>query len=151
MKEVSHHLRLSYLNALATLKVRGVDIPVHDEDVPAGGAVANVAGGIAYVIILDQNEVPTDFNKCGIIQDASITLDVVTKFPKGSGGKLTSELISDAIQQVINPFGQVALSIDSGFRVLRVQKMTSRGIAEHDQTHTTYRKIIIYNNKINQK
>lgn len=151
MKEVSHHIRLSYLSVLASLTVNNILIPVNDEQLPVGVSPAAINGGKAYVIIRDQQEAPTDFNKCGIIQQAAITLDVITKFPKGSGGKITSELISDAIQQIINPFGEVNLTINSDFQIQSISKDLSQGLVENTDTETCYRKIIIYNNKINEK
>lgn len=151
MLEVSHHIRASYLTALASLKVGAISIPVHDEQLPAGVSPASINGGLAYVLILDQTETPTDFNKCGYIQSCSITLDVVTKFAKGSGGKLTSELISNEIQKIVLPFASNGLTINSQFKIISVSKELSQGLVENTDTETAYRKIIIYTNKINEK
>lgn len=150
MKEVSQYIRQSYLLGLNPLTVNGVVVPVKDERL--GNTAPAVFGlGKAYVIIRDQLEQPTDANFCGIIQEASITLDVITKYPKGSGGKLLSEQISNEIQVKVNPFASQSLNIDSQFKILGVRKDYSNAIVEETETETVYRKIIIYINKINEK
>lgn len=152
MKDVSPYVRQSFVNSLSELTAQGVMIPVADEMLPVSVSPAKIhSNGIAYVIIRDQQETPSNFNGCGIVQDASITLDVITKFPKGTGGKLTSELISNEIQQIVNPFRGQHLAIDPQFKVLGIRKDLSQGLVENTDTETCYRKIIIYTLTINEK
>lgn len=151
MKEVSHYIRQSYINALGSLKVNNIAIPVADEQLPITVQPAEIhSNGKAYVIVRDQQEVPSNFNKCGIVQDAAITLDVITKFPKGAGSKLTSELISDEIQKIVNPFRGEYLTIDPQFHIMSITKDLSQGLVEYTDTEVCYRKIIIYTNTINE-
>ena len=147
MKEVSHHIRLAYLTALSGLEVDRTPIPVFDEEVPVGANIASFGYGKAYVLITDQNEVRSNFNKCGIIQDASVTLMVITTYPKGTGGKLLSERISNEIQHIVNK----DIVMNPEFKILSVYKELSRGLVEYGDTESAFNKVIIYTNTINEK
>jgi hypothetical protein len=144
MKEVSTEIRKGVLTALGSLEIDGVVIPIFDSQVPTQAVIPTYKGGLAYIVLKDQQEVETTDNKCTFRQNASITLDVITKFPKGSGGNLNAETISKAIQYIIQPFNGIGISAGSDFQILRTTKSASQSLREETPTQSVYRKIIIY-------
>jgi hypothetical protein len=152
MKEVASILRLAYLDLLNPIQIGYTNIPVFDERVPSGASLPEFMGATAaYVIIRDQLERDITDNKCNFKQDASITLDIITRFPKGLGGKVAAETIAGAIQEIINPFSGIAPDLGSEFQLLKVKKDFSQTIIEEPQNETLYRKVLIYVNTIFEK
>jgi hypothetical protein len=149
MKEISHLLRKAYLDTLSPLTVEGSFIPIFDELVNPNSSTGNIQGATAYVIIRDQNEVETTNSQCTFRKTASITLDIVTKYPLNRGGKLASELISNEIQQKINTFNQISFEME-GFQVLSTKLEFSRNITENGDTMTAFRKILGFSHSIYQ-
>lgn len=144
MLEHAHNIRKAYIDALAGLQVDGLLIPVHDEYLRGTPPVIRQAK--AYVIVRDQQSVEVTNTKCGQKQECLITLDAVTVFPKGQGGKLLSELISNGIQQIVNVFrGQ--LQIAGGYNI-RTRKQLSVSLIEDTAINSTYRNISTFSNLI---
>jgi len=139
MQEISHLLRQAVLNKIAPLVVAGITIPINDSFLNPHTKPAIIAGGKAYVLIGPQNEAETTNNRCASRQAVSLQIDIVTKFPMGSGGKITSELISNQIQSaMILPF------TISGFQVLSITKEFSNSLIEQGVSEVAYRKLINY-------
>lgn len=147
MREVSHHLRKAYLDLLNPLTVEGVVIPIFDERVNPKITIPTFKGGKSYVLIRDQNEVETTNHQCSFRKTATISLDIICKYPLNVGSKLSTELISDAIQQVINTFNSQAVTF-AGFQVFNTRLETSRNIVENGDTETAYRKILVFSHSI---
>jgi len=149
MKEISHIIRKAYLDLLKPLTLDSMYVPVFDERVNPQVQIPTYKGGRCYVLIRDQNEVETTNSQCTFRKTASITLDIVTKYPLNLGGKLTSELISNEIQQKINTFNQISFEME-GFQVLSTKLEFSRNITENGDTETAYRKILGFSHSIYQ-
>lgn len=141
MKEVASELRKAVLDAITPLVVGGVTIPVTDSFFTPTEEVVNYAGAICYAIISDQDEAETTNNDCSTRQNARLTIDIVTKFPMGFGGKKASEDISNEIQQAITLDN---IAIDSDFQILNIRKDFSRTIIEQGTSQIAYRKLISY-------
>jgi hypothetical protein len=142
MKEVSYRFREAFINLLSPLVVDGITIPIFDERVPpeSVGLLPVFRKAESYIIVRDQFENESTNDKCQIRQDAIITLDVITKFPKNGGGKIASELISEAIQLLVNRDSIIIPDFD----VLNVRKESSNTIIENTNVSTLYRKLIRY-------
>lgn len=142
MIEISTEIRKAIIAEISPLTLSGVTIPVYDTELPPGINPANYLGSQAYVLITDQNEAETTNNDCSIRQTASITINIITKFPQGSGGKKASETISNVIQQAIT---KENLSLPAGIQLLNLRKAFSRVQIEQGSSQIGYQKIIGYN------
>ena len=149
MKEISHILRKAYLDLLNPLTIDEIIIPIFDERVNPKSQIPTYKGGRCYVLIRDQNEVETTNSQCTFRKTASITLDIITKYPLNVGGKLASELISNAIQEKVNTFNQISFEMED-FQVLSTRLEFSRNITENADTETAYRKILGFSHSIYQ-
>jgi hypothetical protein len=151
MLEVSTALRDAYLTLLENLEVDGVLIPVYDEEFPSGGDQASLGGAFAcYVLLANQTENDvTPF--CQFQQDCSIQVQIVTKFPKATGGKFVSEQISNEILQIIypNPSGCV-LDLGNDFEAVNTKKESAFTKVDNNLTNTVYTKILIFSHLIAQ-
>jgi len=151
MKEVSNLLRLAYLELLNPLILEGVTIPILDEMVNPNQQTATYRASQAYVLITDQNEVETSNNITTSRQTTTISLDVITKFPNGSGSRLASELISDKIQTQVNLLNGQSINInDAVIQVLSTTKVASTSFVEPGQSLVVFRKRITFSHIIIQ-
>lgn len=142
MIEIATEIRKAIIAEISPLTLSGVTIPVYDTELPPGINPANYLGSQAYVLITDQNEAETTNNDCSIRQTASVTINIITKFPQGSGGKKASETISNVIQQAIT---KENLSLPAGIQLLNLRKAFSRVQIEQGSSQIGYQKIIGYN------
>ena len=149
MKEVSHLIRQSFLAELAPFTIEGVTIPIFDNLVNPQATIPTYRGSKAYIIILDQNEVETTRNECTLDQTASITFDIVTKFPINSGGMYPSELISNQLQQAVIGFSGTDLTIsDTKIKIQRITKLNGRSFTDLGASLTAFRKRLIFSVEI---
>jgi hypothetical protein len=147
MFEVQTELRQAYLAKLSTIEISGTVIPFYDERV--GADPAQIGTAIAYGIIT--NQTASDILiKCGFYQDCSITIDIVTKFPKQKGGKLLSEQISNEVLQLLRTGNTLDYPVMDNFQIVTVRKTLDRGLTEDNVADTVYRKILIFTHKIKQ-
>lgn len=142
MIEIATEIRKAIIAEISPLTLSGVTIPVYDTELPPGINPVNYLGSQAYVLITDQNEAETTNNDCSIRQTASVTINIITKFPQGSGGKKASETISNVIQQAIT---KENLSLPAGIQLLNLRKAFSRVQIEQGSSQIGYQKIIGYN------
>ena len=116
-------------------------MPVYDSELPPTINPANYVNSAAYVLITDQNETETTNNDCSIRQNATFQINIVTKFPQGSGGKKLSENISNAIQQKMN-LDDLIFPLD--LEVINIRKNFSRVQIEQGSSQIAYQKILSY-------
>lgn len=147
MKEISHRLRKAYYDLLNPFVIEGVTIPIFDQRVNPETTIPTYRGGNTYVLITNQTEVETTNNQCTFRKQASITLDIVTKYPLNHGGSLASELISDAIQQEVHLKLSNPIAF-TGFQVLSTKLEFSRAMIENGDTQTAYRKLLAFSHSI---
>lgn len=141
MIEIATEIRKAIIAEISPLTLSGVTIPVYDTELPPGINPANYLGSQAYVLITDQNEAETTNNDCSIRQTASVTINIITKFPQGSGGKKASETISNVIQQAITKDN---LTLPAGIQLVNLRKEFSRIQIETGSSQIGYQKIIGY-------
>lgn len=151
MQDISTILRIAYFSLLSTIKIDNVLVPTYDEMVPLNAVNPIIKGAECYILILDQSEQETTGTMCNDRENASITLKVVTKYPKGSGGKKLCEEISGQIQKLVRDrsFLNNLIIIGNVCNVDRITKVTAQSITENTETNTAYTKNIIYQNRIN--
>ena len=145
MNEISTVLRTSLINVISPLLVEGVEIPVFDGRVNPSVSIPDLKRAKSYVIIRDQQEVETVGCKVGYRQNALITLDIIAKYPANVGSRATTELISGTIQPLINEANFAPLLADFGWNLMKITKVSSRGLEENGNTETAFRKLITYN------
>ena len=150
MLEAASVLRKAYKDLLASVVIGATQIPVYDEQLTPGGTTAQIQGATCYILLTNQTE--SDISpKCAFHQECSITVDIVTKYPAGKGGKLLSEQISNQVQQLIMPdkSGQ-NINVAPYFNCWYVNKELSRGITEFNLDSTVYRKVIVFINRLEE-
>ena len=141
MREIATDIRIAVINAITPLTLSGVTLPVYDTELPPTINPANYVNSAAYVLITDQNEAETTNNDCSIRQNATIQINIVTKFPQGSGGKKLSENISNAIQQKMT-LQYLTLPVD--LQAINIRKNFSRVQIEQGSSQIAYQKILSY-------
>lgn len=141
MREIATDIRIAVINAITPLTLSGVTLPVYDSELPPTINPANYVNSAAFVLITDQNEAETTNNDCSIRQDATIQINIVTKFPQGSGGKKLSENISNAIQQKMT---LDYLTLPDDLQVINIRKNFSRTQIEQGSSQIAYQKILSY-------
>jgi len=139
MIEIGSEIRASILTAITPLVVETVTIPVGDTRLNPNQSPVSYRSGQAYVIISDQFEAETSGNNCSDRQNVSVTIDIITKFPAGSGGKLACEKISGVIKT-----GLTNIVAPVGFQILGSNMDSSTVIIEEWATQIEYRKILRY-------
>jgi hypothetical protein len=147
MFEVQTELRQAYLTKLSTVAINGISIPFYDERV--GASPAQIGTATAYGLIANQTAQDI-LVKCGFYQDCSITIDIVTKYPKQKGGKLLSEQISNQVLQLIRTGSTLDYPIMDNFQIVTCRKTLDRGLTEDNVSDTVYRKLLIFTHKIKQ-
>ena len=147
MFEVQTQLRQGYLSKLALVNIYGIYIPFYDERV--GLNPANIGLATAYGII--SNQTAQDILVKGqFYQDCSITVDIVTKYPKQKGGKLLSEQISNEVLQLLRTGNTLDYPTMADFQIVTINKITDRGLTEDNTADSVYRKILVFSHKIIQ-
>ena len=141
MRDIATDIRIAVINAITPLTLSGVTLPVYDSELPPTINPANYVNSAAYVLITDQNEAETTNNDCSIRQNATFQINIVTKFPQGSGGKKLSENISNAIQQKMN-LDDLIFPLD--LEVINIRKNFSRTQIEQGTSQIAYQKILSY-------
>ena len=141
MRDIATDIRIAVINAITPLTLSGVTLPVYDTELPPTINPANYVNSAAYVLITDQNEAETTNNDCTIRQNATFQINIVTKFPQGSGGKKLSENISNAIQQKMT---LQYLTLPGDLQAINIRKNFSRVQIEQGSSQIAYQKILSY-------
>jgi hypothetical protein len=144
LKDSSYAIRVAYMAKLKPLlKYAGVVVPVYDSIVP--DTAPNY-----FVVIKDQNEAD-DSNKCGFMSDVHVTLDVVTRFPPGSGTGTVRDNILGQINAIIcSTDASKRLDLTPDFKVMNSVRTLTRPIDEPSTTGNILRKVVIFKHKVQQ-
>ena len=144
MKSPTLAIRKGVYDALSPLEIDSVVIPIFDSVVNPEVTIPTFMGGKAYIILSSQSNNETTDNKCDFRQNANITIDIFVKFNKGYGGQFASDLISNSIQYVIQPFEGIGIDVSPHFQILKTTKIVDLQFAEHTPTQSVYRVELIY-------
>lgn len=147
MFDPSLELREAYIDKLSTLQISSVTIPVYDEFM--GANVASIGYATAYCLVTNQTAQDI-LIKTGFYNDCSITIDIVTKFPKNKGGKKLSEQIANEVLKLIRTGNTTDYPAMSNFQIVTCQLLGNQGLIEENTANTVFRKILIFTHKIKQ-
>lgn len=140
INEISYRLRASLIDELSPITFNGVEVPIMDQKVNPSVLIPIISGGKAYVIINSQTSTETSNDKCSGRVDANISFDIVTKFPKGLGGAINSEMIAEIIMQKVNR----NLSVDD-FQLMNCTMNFNQNLNEESTSETVFRKLVSFN------
>lgn len=156
---VSTTIRQVVMSALEGFAFNGVEIPVFDElvnpnvEIPEVGVVRcdgnnddnvveeleGTTGAKAYIVIQDQQFIPTNYSSCGVMNVADVTIRVVTIF-KSVGGKKLSEDIGHEIDSLFRDENGRSI-IDE---VKHVRLSVCRSISEVTADEVAFSNVLIY-------
>lgn len=154
MKEIKHLIRKAYVDKLAGLSYLSQPIPIGDNKLTVPPAVLNLGNSTkiqAFVIIQNQTVNDSPISKCGINQETSIQLDIVTVYNNNSGQSLHAELIAQLVFDKLFDTDSKFLELTiPGVHVWRGWLEGSRIIEDNTLDKSIYRNILIFNHSVSQ-
>lgn len=147
MFDPSLELREAVISKLSTVAITGVTIPVYDEFM--GATVAEIGYAQAYCLVTNQTAQDI-LIKCGFYNDCSITIDIVTKYPKNKGGKKLSEQIANEVLQLMRTGNTQDYPVMANFQIVTCKLIINQGIIEENTGNTVFRKLLGFQLKIKQ-
>lgn len=144
LKDTTYPLRVALRAKLNNVvKYNNVAVPFYDSLVPD-------AAPDNFVVIKDQNEADSSL-KCGFHTDVHVTLDIVTRFPVGTGSGTIRDAISTSINTLLcSTDSSKRINLKPDFNVYTTVRTLSRNIEEVEKTSNVFRKVNIYHFKIQQ-
>lgn len=138
MKDPNLAVLNSYKDALSDLIVGGIEIPVYSKSAP----LKNVPK--KYVILSSQTKAQNK-TKCNYWYECTITVQIVTRYPNGTGDLSFAMLIGEEISQIIQVYG---IDLIDFHNIETMQNLTTDVILETD-TENIFQYILIFNHKLN--
>jgi len=138
MKDPNLDILNSYKDALADLAVGEIKIPVYSKSAP----LKNVPK--KYVILSSQTKAQNK-TKCNYWYECTITVQIVTRYPNGTGDLSFAILIGEEISQIIQENG---IDLVDFHNIETMQNLTTDVILETD-TENIFQYILIFNHKLN--
>lgn len=141
LKDISYPLRVAYIEKLIPVQYGGVPVPAYDSFVP--GDAPNY-----FIVIKDQNEADKSL-KCGFNTDVHVTVDIVTRFPPGTGTSVIADNISGQVNAIICS-NTNRIDLRPAFSVMNSIRTLSRPIKEESKEKNILRRVNIYKHEIQQ-
>jgi len=138
MKDPNLDILNSYKDALADLTVGEIKIPVYSKSAP----LKNVPK--KYVILSSQTKAQNK-TKCNYWYECTITVQIITRYPNGTGDLSFAILIGEEISQIIQENG---IELVDFHNIETMQNLTTDVILETD-TENIFQYILIFNHKLN--
>jgi len=138
MKDPNLDILNSYKDALFDLTVGEIKIPVYSKSAP----LKNVPK--KYVILSSQTKAQNK-TKCNYWYECTITVQIVTRYPNGTGDLSFAILIGEEISQIIQENG---IDLVDFHNIETMQNLTTDVILETD-TENIFQYILIFNHKLN--
>jgi hypothetical protein len=138
MKDPNLDILNSYKDALFDLTVGEIKIPVYSKSAP----LKNVPK--KYVILSSQTKAQNK-TKCNYWYECTITVQIVTRYPNGTGDLSFAILIGEQISQIIQENG---IDLVDFHNIETMQNLTTDIILETD-TENIFQYILIFNHKLN--
>lgn len=138
MKDPNLSVLNAYKDALANLIVGGIDIPVYSKSAP----LKNVPK--KYVILSSQTK-QQNKTKCNYWYECTMTVQIVTKYPNGTGDLSFAMVIGEEIAELIQVDGITLIDFHN---VETMQNLSTEVILETD-TENIFQYILIFNHKLN--
>jgi hypothetical protein len=138
MKDPNLSVLNAYKDALANLMVGGVSIPVYSKSAP----LKNVPK--KYVILSSQTKAQNK-TKCGYWYDCTMTVQIVTRYPNGTGDLSFAMVIGQEVAEIIQKIG---IDFVDFHNIETMQNLSTEVILETD-TENVFQYILIFNHKLN--
>ena len=144
MKEVIHRVRKALLDKLnGNVTLRGATVPIYNR-IPSNATYP-------FIRIYSVSNDEIDQNRTSYITETITRLEVITRFSGDSGGELDSNLITDAILQIVRTRSADYINIDDeGFNVFTSTVAGINYLTEDSDDFTYFRTIIELSNRIEQ-
>lgn len=144
MKEVIHRVRKALLDKLnGNVTLRGATVPIYNR-IPSNATYP-------FIRIYSVSNDEVDQNRTSYITETITRLEVITRFSGDSGGELDSNLITDAILQIVRTRSADYINIDDeGFNVFTSTVAGINYLTEDSDDFTYFRTIIELSNRIQQ-
>ncbi|MFD2597524.1 hypothetical protein ACFSQ3_01065 [Sphingobacterium corticis] len=142
MKDASYSLRVAYIKSLEGIFFKDGEVFSYDEI--ADQEEKN------YIVVSGQSSSETSF-KCGFSGDYMITLNIVCKYPIGSGTKKDSEEISNMVLERVYPsISTTGVVISEDFDIWNTRLVTNRTIVDETGSERVITKVLTFQHSINQ-
>ena len=138
MKDPNLSVLNAYKDALANLIVGDIEIPVYSKSAP----LKNVPK--KYVILSSQTKLQNK-TKCNYWYECTMTVQIVTRYPNGTGDLSFAMLIGEEVAEIIQEIGVDFIDFHN---VETMQLLSSEVILETD-TENVFQYLLIFNHKLN--
>ena len=144
--DVIKEIRTRYFQALKGLTYQGTEIPIFVGFLDGSASLPTIDRGEVYIVIQDQQAYDSAIQPyCTYNVTSDITIRIVSKFTK----KGTTSIVEDIAMEVDNRIrGTTKKRDENMIGVGRVRLSVNRLLVENSDTHTTYSKILIYQNDL---
>jgi hypothetical protein len=144
MREVIHRVRKALIGKLAgNVLLRGATVPVYNR-IPSNATYP-------FIRIYSVSNDEVDQNQTNYITETITRLEVITRFSGDSGGELDSNLITDAILELVRTRSADYIDLEAeGFKVFTSTVAGINYLTEDSEDYTYFRTIIELSNRIEQ-
>lgn len=144
MKEVIHRVRKALIDKLnGNVTLRGAAVPIYNR------LPSNATYPLIRIYSVSNDEI--DQNQTNYITETLTRLEVITRFSGDSGGELDSNLITDAILQIVRTRSANYIDLEAeGFKVFTSTVEGINYLTEDGDDFTYFRTIIELSNRIEQ-
>jgi hypothetical protein len=144
--DVTKEIRTKYFQALNGLEYQDVEIPIFVGFLDDSASLPTIDRGEVYIVIQDQQAYDSALQPyCTYNVTSDITIRIVSKFTK----KGTTSIVEDIAMEVDNRIrGTVKKRDENMIGVGRVRLSVNRLLIENSDTHTSYSKVLIYQNDL---
>lgn len=138
MKDPNLDILNAYKSALSGLTVGGVSIPVYSKSAP----LKNVPK--KYVILSSQTKLQNK-TKCDYWYECTITVQIVTRYPNGTGDLSFAMVIGEEIAERIQVDGITLLD----FHNIETMQLLSNEVILETDTENVFQYLLIFQHKLN--
>lgn len=138
MKDPNLAILNAYKDALQNLIVGEVNIPVYSKSAP----LKNVPK--KYVILSSQTKLQNR-TKCNYWYECTMTVQIVTRYPNGTGDLSFAMLIGEEVAQRIQVDGINLID----FYLIDTMQLTSSEVILETDTENVFQYLLIFNHKLN--
>lgn len=138
MKDPNLAVLNAYKEALKDMEVGETHIPVYSKSAP----LKNVPK--KYVILSSQTKLQNR-TKCGYWYECTMTVQIVTRYPNGTGDLSFAMLIGEEVAQRVQIEGIELID----FYLVDTMQLTSTEVILETDTENVFQYLLIFNHKIN--
>jgi len=131
MKNPDKYIRFAYLGALA-----GIGVPVYDEKIPK----STIPAPATYVLITSQTKNRDHSGRGCVVEDCTITLDIISVQALGFGSTV---ILNDIEEAITNAILTQPLPIEH-FQVVSTNRADSFPASFDTDSQSVYRRILRY-------